>query len=84
MRAWHPKSWSQQAREMSDRIIHNVNSGGWCFAQAERFLRKSYRPQLILLRAAKRYGRAVRAGKVHELYAAVEAWEQRKEKYYIE
>lgn len=30
MMAYHVESWSEQAREMSDIVIHNVNSGAWC------------------------------------------------------
>ena len=84
MRAWRPRSWSQQARAMSDRMIGYVNSGSMCIEQVECFFNKSYRHPRIVLRAAKRFGRAVRTGKVHQSYVALESWCQYKEKYNIE
>ena len=84
MRAWRPWSWSEQARAMGDRTIGYVNDGSMCIEQVERFFRNSYRHPRIVLRAAKRFGRAVRAGKVHQSYVALESWSQYKEKYNIE
>lgn len=84
MRAWRPRSWSQQARAMGDRMIEYVNGGSMCIEQVQCFFNKSYRHPRIVLRAAKRFGRAVRAGKVHQSYVALESWGQYKEKYNIE
>ena len=78
MRAYHPKSWSQQAREMGDNVIANVNSGMWCFEQASRFFFLSLKHPLVKQRAAARFHRAVKNGKVHELPSAVANWEEYK------
>jgi hypothetical protein len=63
---YHPESWSEQAREMSNRIAANVNSGAWTIKEGCEFFQHSYRHPLIRNRAAKRFGRLVREGKVHE------------------
>lgn len=63
---YKPQSWSQQAREMSDMIIQQVNSGWRTIADAHKFFQNSYRHPLIRGRAAKRFGRKLREGKVHE------------------
>lgn len=84
MRTYHPKSWSQQARELGDRIVDNVNSGDWCLEQARRFFVLSYRHPLIKQRAAKRFYRLYHAGKVHESPVAVSRWKEYKKYYQIE
>jgi hypothetical protein len=66
MRIYHPESWSQQAREMCDRQVRSINSGWSTIKHAVFFFGHSYRNSLITTRAAKRFGRMVRAGKVHE------------------
>ena len=83
MRAWRPRSWSEQARAMGDRMIGYVNGGSMCIEQVERFFRNSYRHPRIVLRAAKRFGRAVRLGKAVEMPGACEAWDFYKEKYEV-
>lgn len=75
---YRPKSWSQQAREMADKRIQYVNLGVESINQAIYFFNISYRHSRIRIRAAKRFGRAVRAGKVHEHLYAVTEWENRK------
>lgn len=81
MAVYHVESWSEQAREMSNIVINHVNSGTWCIEQAFRFFRVSYRPRLIRHRAARRFRRYVRAGKVHETPESVVKWKEYKEKY---
>lgn len=66
MKAYHPKSWSQQAREMCDRQINQINSGWQTVEGAIKFFHTSYRADIIRCRAAKRFGRLVESGKVHE------------------
>lgn len=66
MFTYHPKSWSQQAREICDNQIAQINSGWQTINGAVKFFSNSYRAEIIRNRAAKRFGRAVRAGKVHE------------------
>lgn len=83
MRTWHPDSWSKQARELGDRAIDNVNCGAWCIEQARRFFALSYRPELIRMRAAKRFWRYVKMGKIHETPESVVAWEAYKAKRYL-
>ena len=78
---YRPKSWSQQAREMADKRIQYVNSGIESINHAIYFFNTSYRHSRIRIRAAKRFGRAVRAGKVHEYSFTVTKWENRDRKY---
>ena len=66
MKTWHPESWSQQARNMSNNMIESVNVGYETIEGAIHFFSHSYRAPLIRHRAAKRFGRKVREGKVHE------------------
>lgn len=65
MKTWHPKTWSQQARALCDRIVNNVEDGYWTIEQGMFWFSTSYRHPLIVNRAAKRYGRLMRAGKIH-------------------
>lgn len=66
MRTYHCKSWSTQAREMCDRQIILINAGWQTIDGAKEFFSISYRPKIIHYRAAKRFGRMIRANKVHE------------------
>ena len=66
MRTYHPESWSQQAREMCDKQVRQINSGWQTIDGTVKFFSQSYRAEIIRCRAAKRFGRMVRAGKVHE------------------
>lgn len=66
MKTWHPESWSKQARNMSNDMIESINVGYETIEGAINFFSRSYRAPLIRYRAAKRFGRKVREGKVHE------------------
>lgn len=66
MKAYRSKSWSQQAREMCDRQIAQIETGWQTIEGATKFFHMSYRAAIIRHRAAKRFGRLVKAGKVHE------------------
>lgn len=73
-RTWHPKSWSQQAREKADNtyrsfMIHHATLVN--YIDSERIeitgeagavcsLAASYRAPIIRYRAAKRLGRLIR------------------------
>ena len=63
---YHPRSWSVQARELADRIAFNVNHGYLSIQEASHWFSNSYRHPMIKNRAAKRFGRLVRTGKVKE------------------
>lgn len=76
MRTYHAKSWSQQARELSDNLIYQVNKGWRAIDSVAYFWRCSYRHPRIIIRAAKRFGRMVRADKVHESPEARAAWKK--------
>lgn len=65
MRTYHPKSWSQSARELADRIAWNVEEGYCSMKSGREFFSNSYRHPLIRHRAAKRFGRRRRANKIH-------------------
>ena len=66
MKKWRPASWNQQARRMCDLQVAYVNSGNALIEDALRFFSTSYRAPIIRGRAAKRFGRLLRAGKVKE------------------
>ena len=59
-------SWSQQARNMADIQIDNINVGYATLDDAVYLFANSYRAPIIRYRAAKRLHRAVKTGKVHE------------------
>lgn len=66
MKAYRSKSWSQQAREMCDRQVAQIETGWQTIEDATKFFHSSYRAEIIRHRAAKRFGRLIKAGKVHE------------------
>lgn len=66
MRTWKPASWSQQAREMCDKQIEYINGGHAFIEDALHLFSNSYRAPIIRDRAAKRFGRLMRVGKVKE------------------
>lgn len=66
MKTWRPASWSQQAREMCDRQAEYINAGHALIEDALHLFSNSYRAKIITGRAAKRFGRLLRAGKVKE------------------
>ena len=71
-RTYHPKSWSQQARDMADVIFEQVIYFNYIHPEnweheditpeqwATEFFQASYRHPLIRSRAAGRYGRMLR------------------------
>lgn len=66
MNNYHPESWSQQARQMSNNEIVSINTGWSAIEDALNLFSTSYRHSLIRNRAAKHFGRKVRENKVHE------------------
>ncbi len=66
MKNYRPKSWSAQAREMCDRQVEYINYGHCFIEDSMRIFRNSYRHPLIVGRAAKRFGRMLKAGKIRE------------------
>lgn len=66
MKKWRPLSWSQQARRMCDLQVTYVNNGNALIEDALLLFSTSYRAPIIRDRAAKRFGRLMRAGKVKE------------------
>ena len=64
MSTWRPKSWSELARELCDRQIALINAGINSIEYSLAFFGGSYRHPLIRQRAAKRFGRMLREGKV--------------------
>lgn len=66
MRNYRPASWSQQAREWCDRQIDYINNGNSFIDEVVWGFGWSQRNNLIKYRAAKRFGRMRRNGKVHE------------------
>lgn len=84
MKNYHPKSWLQQARELGDKAILNVNSGSWSIDRAIYFFRNSYRHLRIRYRAAKRFRRAFLNGRIHEHPLSIQQWNQFKEEWSIE
>ena len=84
MKNYHPKSWSQQARELGERVILNVNLGSWSIDRAIHFFRTSYRHPRIRYRAVARFRRALLNGRLHEHPSLIQQWNQFKEEWGIE
>lgn len=63
---WRPESWSAQARKLAEQRVLSVEFGYTTIEEAMIWFSISYRAPLIRQRAAKRFGRLVRAGKVKE------------------
>lgn len=66
MKTWRPASWSQQAREMCDKQVKMINAGYGLIEDVLHLFSTSYCAPIIRGRAAKRFGRFMRAGKVKE------------------
>ena len=66
-RRYRPRSWSQQAREKCDQHVWFVNNGIETIQEAVEFFGNSYRAPIITMRAAKRFGRLRRQGKIKEI-----------------
>lgn len=64
MRSYHPKSWSQQARRMCDEQIAQIKLGYITVDEALDFFFNSYKHPLVRGRAAARFGRKLREGKI--------------------
>ena len=64
MKTYRTKSWTQQAREMCNEQIRQIKAGFQTIEGAIDFFSNSYRPEIITGRAAKRFGRMLRAGKI--------------------
>ena len=60
MKTYHPKSWSQQARGLADRLYEQIKDELTTEERVIDFLHWSYRNQIIRYRAAKRFGRKIR------------------------
>ena len=60
MRNSHPKSWSEQARELADRQIEYVVYGDKTIKEVLHFFSISYRADIIKYRAEKRFMRKIK------------------------
>ena len=60
MRNWHPKSWSEQARELADRQVEYVVYGDKTIKEVLHFFSISYRADIIKYRAEKRFMRKIK------------------------
>ena len=60
MRNWHPKSWSEQARELADRQVEYVVYGDKTIKEVLHFFSISYRADIIKYRAEKRFLRKIK------------------------
>lgn len=81
MKNYRPKSWSQQARELGERAIQNVNVGAWSIDRAIHFFKNSYRHSRIRYRAVKRFRRAILRGKIYEHPSSIQKWEEFKKEW---
>lgn len=54
MRTWRAKSWSKQARKMSDFYIEYINRGDITYESASKLISASYCAPIIRQRALKR------------------------------
>ena len=64
MRTWRAKSWSKQARNMSDFYIEYIKRGDIPYKRAVKLISMSYRAPIIRQRALKRLNRWKRKGKL--------------------
>ena len=55
MKNWHPKGWSEQARELADRQVEYVVYGNKTIKEVLHFFSISYRADIIKYRAEKRF-----------------------------
>ena len=60
MRNWHPKGWSEQARELADRQIEYVVYRDKTIKEVLHFFSISYRADIIKYRAEKRFIRKMK------------------------
>ena len=60
MRNWHPKGWSEQARELADRQVEYVVYGNKTIKEGLHFFSISYRADIIKYRAEKRFIRKIK------------------------
>ena len=60
MRNWHPKGWSEQARELADRQVEYVFYGNKTIKEVLHFFSISYRADIIKHRAEKRFIRKMK------------------------
>ena len=60
MRNWHPKGWSEQARELADRQVEYVVYGNKTIKEELHFFSISYRADIIKYRAEKRFIRKIK------------------------
>ena len=60
MRNWHPKGWSEQARELADRQVEYVIYGDKTIKEVLHFFSISYRAYIIKCRAEKRFIRKMK------------------------
>ena len=62
--AYREESWSDKARYVCDNQIKLVKAGKKTVEEAQYFFHMSYKHPLIRQRAAKRFGKKLKAGKV--------------------
>ena len=60
MRKWHPKGWSEQARELADKQIEYVIYRDKTIKEVLHFFSISYRADIIKYRAEKRFIRKMK------------------------
>ena len=60
MKKWHPKGWSEQARELADRQAEYVVYGDKTIKEVLHFFSISYRADIIKYRAEKRFIRKMK------------------------
>ena len=60
MKNWHPKSWSEQARELADRQVEYAVYGDKTIKEVLHFFSISYRADIIKYRAEKRFIRKMK------------------------
>ena len=60
MRNWHPKGWSEQARELADRQVEYVIYRNKTIKEVLHFFSISYRADIIKYRAEKRFIRKMK------------------------
>ena len=77
------RSLSKQARSLSDRLIRQINQGSCSIEQTIYAFQvpQNLYSQSVMERAATRFGRHLRAGKIHDSEEARVRWEKFKTEY---
>lgn len=82
MYAFRTYSWSLQARVFYNSLKEKIDNNNWSIDRAIYFIHMSYHADIVRGRAAKKFGRKLRAGKLIESSQAAAKWKEMQESSY--